>query len=83
MGRGIGFGKTMLIGDQFSVYGVPAIVASLPYKTVAEVQRIDGEGWILEDNRPEIPGYKEEKKKQQAESINRILINTSLCAALE
>jgi mevalonate kinase len=73
MGRGSGFGKTILIGDQFVLYGVPAIVASLPYETVAEVQRIDGEGWILEDNRREIPGYKEEKKKQQAESINRIL----------
>lgn len=73
MGRGAGLGKTILIGDQFVLYGVPAIVSSLPYETVADVQRIDGEGWILEDNRREVPGYKEEKKKQQAESINRIL----------
>ena len=73
MGRGTGFGKTILIGDQFVLYGVPAIVSALPYETVAEVQRIDGEGWILEDNRPEIPGYKERKKEQQVESINRIL----------
>jgi len=27
MGRGTGFGKTILIGDQFVLYGVPAIVA--------------------------------------------------------
>jgi mevalonate kinase len=73
MGRGSGFGKTILIGDQFVLYGVPAIVASLPYETIAEVQKIDGEGWTVEDNRHEIPGYKEDKKKQQAESINRIL----------
>jgi len=73
MGRGTGFGKTILIGDQFVLYGVPAIVSALPYETVAEVQRINGEGWILEDNRPEIPGYKERKKEQQVESINRIL----------
>lgn len=73
MGRGTGFGKTILIGDQFVLYGVPAIVSALPYETVAEVQRIDGEGWILEDNRSEVPGYKEKKKDQQVESINRIL----------
>jgi len=73
MGRGTGFGKTILIGDQFVLYGVPAIVASLPYETVAEVQRIDGDRWILEDNRQEVPGYKREKREQQVKSINRIL----------
>ena len=73
MGRGTGFGKTIFIGDQFVLYGVPAVVSALPYKTVAEVERIDGEGWNLEDNRPEVPGYKERKKEQQVESINRIL----------
>ena len=44
MGRGTGFGKTILIGDQFVLYGVPAIVSALPYETVADVERIDGEG---------------------------------------
>jgi mevalonate kinase len=73
MGRGTGFGKTILIGDQFVLYGVPAIVSSLPYETVAEVERTDGEGWVLEDNRREVAGYKEKKKDQQVESINRIL----------
>jgi len=73
MGRGTGFGKTILIGDQFVLYGVPAIVASLPYETVAEVQRIDGNRWILKDNRQEVPGYKREKREQQVKSINRIL----------
>lgn len=73
MGNGTGFGKTILIGDQFVLYGVPAIVSSLPYETVAAVERIEGEGWILEDNRREVPGYKEKKREQQVESINRIL----------
>ncbi len=73
MSIGKGFGKTILIGDQFVLQGVPAIVSSLPYETIAEVQRLDGEGWILEDNRREVPGYKEKKKEQQVESINRIL----------
>jgi len=73
MGKGVGFGKTILIGDQFVLYGVPAIVSSLPYETVATVEKIAGEGWVLEDNRPEVPGYKEKKKEQQIVSINRIL----------
>ena len=73
MARGSAFGKTILIGDQFVLRGVPAIVSAIPFETVAEVERIDGEGWILEDNRVEVPGYKEKKKEQQVISINRIL----------
>ena len=73
MSKGTGFGKTILIGDQFVLDEVPAIVSSIPFETVATVERIDGDGWILEDNRIEVPGYKEKKKKQQAGSIDRIL----------
>lgn len=74
MGKGKAFGKTILIGDQFVNNEVPAIVAAIPFETVAEVKKLDsGEGWILEDNRQEVPGYKEKKKKDQLESINRIL----------
>lgn len=73
MGKGTGYGKTIFIGDQFVLYGVPAIVSSLPYETMAEVERIDGEGWVLEDNRNEVPGYKGKKKEQQVDSINRVL----------
>lgn len=73
MGRGTGFGKTILIGDQFVLDGVPAVVASIPYETVAAVERVEGEGWILEDRRDAVPGYKESKKEQQVESVNRIL----------
>jgi mevalonate kinase len=73
MAKGTGFGKTILIGDQFVLEEVPAIVSSIPFETVAEVERIEGEGWLLEDNRIEIPGYKEKKKEQQVGSINRIL----------
>jgi len=73
MGKGSAFGKTILIGDQFVLDEVPAIVSAIPFETVAEVERIDGEGWILEDNRIEVPGYKEKKKEQQVISINRIL----------
>jgi len=73
MGIGTGFGKTILIGDQFVLYEVPAIVSALPYETVAEVERVKGKGWVLNDNRTEVPGYKDEKKAQQVKSIDRIL----------
>ncbi|HEY5529780.1 MAG TPA: mevalonate kinase [Thermoleophilia bacterium] len=73
MAEGSGFGKTILIGDQFVLDGVPAIVSSIPYETVTKVERIDGEGWVLEDDRIEVPGYKDKKREQQGESIDRIL----------
>ncbi len=73
MGKGTGFGKTILIGDQFVLHEVPAIVAALPFETAATVELIEGVGWVLEDNRSEVPGYKEKKKEQQVDSINRIL----------
>lgn len=73
MGIGTGFGKTILIGDQFVLRKVPAIVSAIPFETEATVERIKGKGWILEDNRQEVPGYKEKKKEQQVDSINRIL----------
>jgi mevalonate kinase len=73
MAKGTGFGKTILIGDQFVLDEVPAIISSIPFETVTTVERMDGEGWILEDNRIEVPGYKEKKKEQQRRSIDRIL----------
>jgi mevalonate kinase len=73
MATGTGYGKTILIGDQFVLRGVPAIVSALPFETEATVELIDGEGWTLEDNRQEVPGYKQKKKEQQAESIDHIL----------
>jgi mevalonate kinase len=74
MGIGTAFGKSILIGDQFVLAEVPAIVSSIPFETVCEVERLkEGEGWILEDNRTEVPGYKDKKKHQQVDSINHVL----------
>ncbi len=73
MANGTGFGKTILIGDQFVLEEVPAIVSAISYETMATVERSDGQGWSLEDNRIEVPGYKEKKKEQQVRSIDRIL----------
>jgi mevalonate kinase len=73
MAKGTGFGKTILIGDQFVLEEVPAIVSAISYETETTVERIDGEGWELVDNRIEVPGYKEKKREQQGRSIDRIL----------
>jgi len=74
MGRGTAFGKTILIGDQFVLEEVPAIVSAIPFETECVVERLaEGNGWVLEDNRTEVPGYKEKKKHQQIDSINHIL----------
>jgi mevalonate kinase len=74
MGKGTAFGKTILIGDQFVLEEVPAIVSAIPFETLCEVERLkEGEGWVLEDNRTEVPGYKEKKKHQQVDSINHML----------
>lgn len=74
MGKGTGFGKTILIGDQFVLEEVPAIVSAISFETLTTVERrTSGDGWILEDNRIEVPGYKEKKKEQQARSIDRVI----------
>lgn len=74
MSKGTGFGKTILIGDQFVLEEVPAIVSAISYETETTVERLEtGEGWILEDNRIEVPGYKKKKEEQQVQSIDRVL----------
>jgi len=74
MGKGSAFGKTILIGDAFVLREVPAIVSSIPFETECTVERLyTGTGWTLEDNRREVPGYKEKKERQQRESINHML----------
>ncbi len=73
MGKGTGFGKTILIGDQFVLEEVPALVSAISYETVTTVERTTGSGWTLEDSRIEVPGYKKKKEEQQARSIDRIL----------
>ncbi len=74
MGSGTGFGKTILIGDQFVLWEIPAILAAIPYETACQVERIDGEsGWVLADNRIEVPGYKKSKRRGCTESFNRMI----------
>ena len=74
MGRGIGFGKTILFGEHFVVYGLEGIPAAIGDITIAQVEKIKGKiGYDLIDNRPATPGYKEEKKGEYEPLIRRII----------
>jgi mevalonate kinase len=74
MGCGSAFRKTILIGDSFVLKEVPAIVASIPYKTKCRVERLTkGRGWIIDDERIEVTGPIAAKNSKRTESIKRIL----------
>ncbi|MFA5931089.1 MAG: mevalonate kinase [archaeon] len=79
MGKGKGFGKTILFGEHFVVYGLEGVPCALGQVTTAEVKKISGEtlkgekGYDLIDNRPATPGYKEEKKGEYTALITRVL----------
>jgi mevalonate kinase len=72
LGTGNGFGKVILFGEHFVVYGIPSIVSAISDYTSAVVKpdtRIDDRVFFITDNRPETPGYKKKKQEQQTASI--------------
>ncbi len=74
MQTGKGFGKTILIGDQFVLWEIPAILAAIPFETECTVERMEsGTGWTLVDNRIEVPGYKKAKEQDCNVSFNRMI----------
>lgn len=73
MGLGKGFGKTILFGEHFVVYGLPAIASALEAYTTAEVEIVEGNGWIMNDQRSATPGYKEKKYDEALQSIQNVI----------
>jgi mevalonate kinase len=73
MGKGIGYGKVILLNEHFVVHGIPSIVSAFDKATTCTVERWSGPGWTLSDDRPATPGYKDDKRDQQKDSINRVL----------
>ena len=72
MGKGFGFGKTILFGEHFVVHGVPGIASAVDSVAEAVVEK-DDRGIIVTDRRTGAKGYAEKKKLQQLESIERML----------
>jgi mevalonate kinase len=74
MNTGKGFGKTILIGDQFVLWEIPAILSAIPFETECTVERLKtGSGWTLDDRRTEVPGYKKAKEEDCRVSFNRMV----------
>jgi len=69
---GYGFGKVILFGEHFVVYGLPAIAAGIDQKTTAEIEKATVPGIQIVDKRKAIPGYKEGKSEQLKDSVEYI-----------
>jgi mevalonate kinase len=72
LGKGIGYGKTILFGEMFAIFGIPVIASALSITADAEVTQAASGGWDIRDERREAKGYKAEKKAMQLESLERI-----------
>ncbi|MFX0208854.1 MAG: mevalonate kinase [Candidatus Hodarchaeota archaeon] len=69
-----GFGKIILFGEHFVVYGAPAIAAALDLKTVAMIRPFYGQGILIEDHTMKcnvLVGYTDDYILDQA--VQRIL----------
>jgi len=73
MGSGKGYGKTILFGEHFVVYGLSAIASALGSYTTADVKVIEGNGWTVDDQRPETPGYKKQKHNEAMQSVQNVI----------
>ncbi|MFX1288667.1 MAG: mevalonate kinase [Promethearchaeota archaeon] len=73
MGIGRGFGKTILFGEHFVVYGLPAIASALGSYTTAEVKVVKGKGWEVNDQRPATSGYTEKKHDEAMQAIKNVI----------
>ncbi|TFG00687.1 MAG: hypothetical protein EU542_07840, partial [Promethearchaeota archaeon] len=57
----------------FVVYGLPAIASALESSTIADINVLEGHGWIVDDQRPATPGYKKVKYNDAMQSIKNVL----------
>ena len=71
MWQGRGFGKTILFGEHFVVYGLQGIASGLGSRTIAKVE--EAEKFEFVDNRSETPGYKEKKKDEIQRQLDALV----------
>lgn len=73
MGTGKGYGKTILFGEHFVVYGLSAIASALGSFTTANIKIVKGNGWTIDDQRPATPGYKKKKYDEAIQSVINVI----------
>jgi len=73
MGTGKGYGKTILFGEHFVVFGFSAMASALGSYTTAHVKIVDGQSWTIDDQRPATPGYKKKKYNESMQSIKNVI----------
>jgi len=71
IGKGSGFGKVILFGEHFAVYGLPAIASAIGDQTTATIET--AERYELVDDRPATEGYKTKKKDEMKSSMKLLL----------
>jgi len=71
MAEGYGYGKVILFGEHFVVYGLPAIASAISDITIATIEKSDK--YELVDNRPATEGYKVTKKGEMERSMKLLL----------
>lgn len=74
--EGVGYGKTILFGEHFVVYGLPAVASAIGHKTIARVE--DARQFEFVDNRPETPGYKAKKRDEISRQVEALRKHFSL-----
>lgn len=67
------YGKLILFGEHFVVYKVPALVGAVAAYTNCELEKTDTGSLEVVDDRPTIPGYKEEKKAEADVALGLVL----------
>lgn len=66
-----GFGKVILFGEHFIVYGLPGVASGISDYTEARIE--DSRTFEFIDNRPETPGYKATKKGEIQRQLDALL----------
>ena len=72
MSTGFGFGKAILFGEHFVVYGKASIASGISKRTIAELRDGTELGFKIIDNRPAADGYIDKYRDAQKESVERM-----------
>ena len=70
--KGIGFGKVILFGEHFVVYGNASIASGISSHTTAELVEANEPGFKIIDNRDTAAGYKEKYAEAMAQSVKNM-----------